>query len=138
MTVTRRYVTRHDYIKIWRDSFEFDNFSCTELTSALNKVAKGNATFRRDDLMKCKKHSNPGSELTKLYKAKTNYGLPKKDLAEVLVDIMLDQNAKRKIDNRPIVKVLFRTAKLASRNPFPIIHESWVRNQSSKHLGKKR
>ncbi len=134
----QRYVTRYDYIKIWKDSFEFDNFSCTELASALSKVSKGHAHFTRDELLACKNQSNSGAALKKLFTLKTKYGLPKVELAKILVDIMLAPESRRKVDNRPITMVLFRVAKLASRNPFPIMHESWIRNQASTFLGKKR
>ena len=36
--VDRRYVTRPDYVRIWKQSFEFDNFSCTEIATALTEL----------------------------------------------------------------------------------------------------
>ena len=41
----RRYITRPEYIRIWKRSFEFDNFSCTEIASALGEVAEGRVRF---------------------------------------------------------------------------------------------
>ena len=41
----RRYVTRPEYIRIWKRSFEFDNFSCTEIAAALGEVAEGRVRF---------------------------------------------------------------------------------------------
>jgi len=134
----RRYVTRPDYIKIWKDSFEFDNFSCSEIASALNKLSEGYATFNRNELAICKNSSNSGVSLKALFRQKSKYGLQKIKLAELLIESMLSQNSRRKIGNRPIIKVLERVAKLASRNPFPTMHETWERNQASTYLGKKR
>jgi len=133
-----RYVTRPEYIKIWKDSFEFDNFSCSEIAATMNKLSKGNAKFNRNDLAICKKASNPGASLKDLFHQRTNYGLEKIKLAELLIGLMLSSKSRRKIENRPIVKVLKRVANLAFRNPLPTMHEIWEKNQASKHLGKKR
>jgi len=133
-----RFVTRQDYIKIWKDSFEFDNFSCNEIASALNKLSKGHATFKLKEISICKKSSNPGNSLKNLFREKANYGLEKIKLAELLVEAMLSPTARRKIINRPIAKVLIRVASLSSRNPFPIMHETWEKNQASTYLGKRR
>jgi hypothetical protein len=134
----RRYVTRPEYIKIWKDSFEFDNFSCTEIALALNKLSKGHATFSRTELTTCKNSSNSGVALKNLFRQKSQYGLQKVKLAENLIELMLSPDSKRKIKNRPIIKVLERVARLASRNPFPTMQETWERNQASTYLGKKR
>jgi hypothetical protein len=133
----RRYVTRPEYIKIWKDSFEFDNFSCTEMTLALNKLSKGHATFNRTELTRCKNASNSGVALKNLFCQKSQYGLQKVKLSEILIDLMLSPDSKKKVENRPIVKVLKRVARLASRNPFPIMQETWERNQASTYLGRK-
>ena len=134
----RRYVTRLNYIKIWKESFEFDNFSCTEIAAALNELAQGYATFTTKEVTGVKKLSNPGSELTKLYHKKTSYDLPKIKLGEILVRNMMSPSAKRKIESRPIIKTLNRVECLAVRNPLPITHKVWKANQESKYLGKKR
>lgn len=131
-------MTRPEYVKIWKDSFEFDNFSCTEMTLALNKLSKGYATFNRTELTICKNASNSGAALKDLFFQKSQYELQKVRLAEILIDLMLSPNSKRKVENRPIVKVLKRVARLASRNPFPTMQETWERNQASTYLGKKR
>lgn len=134
----RRYVTRPEYIRIWKDSFEFDNFSCSEIASALNKLSKGHANFKCNELAICKKSSNPGVFLKNLFFEKTNYGLQKIKLADLLIESMLSPNSRRKIKNRPIIKVLERVANLASHNPFPTRHETWEKNQASTYFGKKR
>jgi len=50
----------------------------------------------------------------------------------------LSPNTKRKIENRPIIRVLERVRHLAAMNPFPVRQEYWEINQASKYFGKKR
>jgi len=134
----RRYITRPEYIRVWKNSFEFDNFSCGEIAAAMNEQAKDYARFSVTEVTTCKNYSNPGACLQKLYKEKTHYGLQKIKLNEFLVKLMMLPNARRKIENRPIVQVLGRVARLAARNPLPTMNEVWEKNQASKYLGKKR
>lgn len=134
----QRYVTRTEYIRIWKDAFEFDNFSCSEIAAAMNELAQGYASFTSAEVTVCKKDSNPGSSLHKLYKKKAQYGLQKIKLNEILIEHMMSPVSRRRIENRPIIKVLERVARLAVRNPLPTMHEIWEKNQASKYLGKKR
>jgi len=134
----RRYVTRPDYIKIWRESFEFDNFSCSEIAAAMSELAQEHASFTNSEISTCKRSPNPGACLKKIYNQKTNYGLNKIKLNEILVEYMLSPNSRRKIENRPIIKILKRVVNLAVRNPLPTMHKIWEENQASKYFGKKR
>lgn len=134
----RRYVTRPEYIRIWNNSFEFDNFSCKEIAAAMTELAQGHARFTSAEVAVCKKDTNPGSRLKDLYRRKANYGLQKVNLNETLVEYMLSTDSRRKIENRPIIKVLERVVRLSALNPLPTMHEIWEENQASKYLGKKR
>ena len=134
----RRYVTRSDYIQIWKDSFEFDNFSATEIAEALNELAEGHATFSMEEVDNVRRQSNPGSELKKLYSKKTDYGLQKIKLSEILVKNMMSTSDKCDIENRPIITILNKVEHLASRNPLPVTQELWSVNQESAFFGKKR
>ncbi len=58
---SRRYVTRPEYIRIWKDSFEFDNFSCAEIAAALTELAQGVVEFSVSDVANAKKASPPMS-----------------------------------------------------------------------------
>lgn len=133
-----RYVTRPEYIRIWKDAFEFDNFSCTEIAIAMNDLAQGKAHFITADVTACKKDPNPGACLERLYQKKAKYGLQKIKLCEILVEHMMSPNSRRRIENRPIIEVLERVVQLAVGNPFPTMHKIWEKNQASKYLGKKR
>jgi len=133
-----RYVTRSEYIKIWRNSFEFDNFSATEIATAMNKLAENRIHIKAKDIIECKGCNNSNNILSKMYKDVSGYGLNKVELNKILVNSMLSSKSRRNPNNRPIIKILRRVLHLAIRNPFPIRHESWENNQSSKYLGKKR
>ncbi|MET0003333.1 MAG: hypothetical protein ABW087_06870 [Candidatus Thiodiazotropha sp.] len=133
-----RYVTRPEYIRIWKDTFEFDNFSCSEIAAGMTQLAQGYASFTTAEVNACKKDPNPGSSLQRLYENKAQYGLQKIKLCEFLIEHMMSPDSRRRIENRPIIKVLERVARLAARNPLPTMHETWEKNQASRYLGKKR
>jgi len=135
---TRRYVTRSDYVKVWHRSFEFDNYSNTELASALTVLSSGKVRFSGTEVETCKNHTEHGSELKRLFKDRTGKKLNKMQFAETLVLAMLSPSSRKKIANRPIVRFLNRVAGLVTRNPLPTMHESWELNQISNFFGKKR
>ena len=131
----KRYVTRPDYIRIWRDSFEFDNFSCAEIASALTDQAGGSVSFIRSEIANVKCQPNPGSALKNLYSEKTNYKLQKVRFSKTLTQHLFSTSARRKVGNRPIVKILTRVAKLAALNHLPTTQETREGNQESRFLG---
>lgn len=133
----RRYVTRGEYIRIWKDSFEFDNYSCEEIAAAMNELAQGRARFSRNEVNGCKKATNASAALVRLYRQKADYDLPKVKLNEIMVEYMLSNDSRRKVENRPIIKALVRVVRLATRNPLPTTLETWEVNQASKYMGKK-
>ena len=132
-----RYVTRPEYIKIWCRSFEMDNFSVTEIASALSVLAPDKVRFTRSEVTACMHQTSPMARLDDHYKTKTGRGIPKPKLAERLVDGMLAKGVRRKIESRPIMKTLERVATLAARNHPPTMLNIWERNQASKYFGKK-
>jgi len=133
----QRYVTKPEHIHIWKDSFEFDNFSCEEIAAAMNKLAQDHANFTNAEVFN-KKDSNSGSSLKKLYEKKTQYGLKKIKLCEILIENMMSPDAFCRTENRPIIKILEYVACLADGNPLPVMHETWKKNQGSNYLGRKR
>ncbi|MDE0412356.1 MAG: hypothetical protein OXI37_09120 [Gammaproteobacteria bacterium] len=133
----KRYVTRPEYIRIWKHCFELDNFSATEIARAFEELCSNRVRFTRNDVATCKRKPRPGAALSALYEGKTQYGLEKIKLAEILVQNMLSPSTRRKHENRRIIRVLGKICTLAARNPFPTMHELWEKNQSSKFLGKK-
>ena len=134
----RRYITRPEYIKIWRTSFEFENFSCSEIASALNQMITSKNHITAREVAICKRDQTPGANLKNLYRQKTGGKLEKARLTEILIEQMLSSGARRSISNRSIVKTLRRVVRLAVRNPLPTMQMVWETNQASKFLGKKR
>lgn len=132
----RNRVTRPEYIHVWKTSFEFDNFSDTELALCLTRACGGTFVFRRAEITQCRKSPQPGSALTRLYRQRTSAGLDKMRLCDDLVD-QIFAAARRKVENRPIVKLLQRIAGLALRNPPPVTQEIYDANQRSRFLAKK-
>ena len=136
--IDRRYVTRPEYIRIWKRSFEFDNFSCTEIAAALGEVAEGRVRFTVKQVRAAREEKQPGAALAALYRRETDYDLPKIALSESLVRRMLCPAARRNIENRPIVGVLDRIVVLAARNHLPTTQRTRDANQESRFLGLKR
>ena len=139
----RRHVTRQEYIRLWNINFEFDNFSCREIAAAMNQLAQGNISFSPAEVIMCKKNkalkknATPGAELSRLYEEKTKRSLNKIKLNEFLVSGMFAPGSRRKIENRPIIKILDKVARLATHNHFSTRQEDYEINQDSKLFGKK-
>ena len=131
-----RNVTRHDYVKIWKQTFEFDNFSCTEIAKALNQLDGDQYPFSPTDLTKARDSQNAGAALKKLYEKRAkNRRLDKVKLAEILVGNMLLQRTGRRIENRPIIMTLKRVIRLAAKNKLPMTQESSDLYQESNLFG---
>lgn len=136
-----RKATRRDHIKIWRTSFELENFSDTEIARALNQVA-GEDTFTRADVAACRAAVLEGPRkgqklrtIDRLFEERSDVPLNKPRLGLILVDIMMDPTNRRSPGNRPITKFLVRVGRKASRNFQPVTHEDWEINQRSGYLG---
>lgn len=134
----RTRVTRPEYVRVWKRSFEFDNFSNTELADALGEAAERKVYFSAADLATCRSSPNPGSALARLYQERAQRGLQKPKLSDILAAKMLSPASRKAIGNRPIIKVLQRIVALTMKNPFPVMQDIWEKNQRSKVLAKKR
>lgn len=134
----KRFVTRPEYIKIWKKSFEFDNFSNSELAQTLTEISEGRTNFSAPDINACRIAKFPGAELSRLFQERLSYGLNKIRLSELLVSHMLPPESRKDARNRPIIGVLRRVYRMAALNPLPTMQRVWEQNQTSKHLGKKR
>lgn len=136
-----RKATRRDHIKVWRTSFEMENFSDSEIAEALNVLA-GSKVFSRSDVAGCRTAVEMGPKkgqklqtIDWLYEQRLDATLDKPALGQVLVNIMLDPKTRRSPGNRPITKFLLRVARKASLNFQPVTQEDWERNQRSGYLG---
>ena len=92
-----RQVTRPEYIKIWKDSFEFDNFSCTEIAGALSELAGRGAQFTTQDVAGAKSKRDSGAAVKKLYADRTKgRSLDKVGLVQILTDTLLSPTTHRR------------------------------------------
>jgi hypothetical protein len=137
----KRRATRRSNTKIWRTSFEFENFSDTELASAMNDMA-GYPRFERADLARCRasmlegpRKGRPLYTIERLYASRMGSKLDKPNLGRLLANIMFAPTARRDPDNRPISRFLRRIGKQALLNHQPSTQEYWEINQSSGYLG---
>ncbi|WBX94967.1 hypothetical protein [Pseudoxanthomonas mexicana] len=133
----RKRITRPEYIHVWKSAFELDNFSNSELARALIRVSGERYRFTAAEIVSCRAAKNPGAALSKLYREATQFGLPKLQLADALVDTLLSDRSRRRAENRPIIKVLVRALKLAALNHLPTRQEAWTMNQASRLLARK-
>ena len=138
---TDRKATRSDHIKVWRTNFELENFSDTELAHAMNQLAR-RKLFDRADVAACRAAVNAGPQkgkklatIDRLFAERVGVPLDKPGLGRLLVDIVIDPNARRKPGNRPIVRFLQRVAAKSVRNFQPVTQEDWESNQRSGYLG---
>ena len=136
-----RKATRPDHIKIWRTSFELENFSNTEIALALNRLV-GKTIFSATDVAACRTAVLAGPKkgqklrtIDRLFEERSSIPLNKPALGMILVDIMMDPASRRSPGNRPITKFLVRVARKASRNFQPVTQEDWEINQRSGYLG---
>ena len=104
----------------------------------MNELAQGHTHFTVSEVSGCKKDTQPGACLEKLYHKKTDYDLNKIKLCEIFVDYMMSPDSRRRIENQPIVKVLERVERRATLNPLPTTQQIWVMNQRSGYLSRKR
>jgi len=130
-----RFAMPEDHIALWDVSLEFDNFSDTEIASALSALNESGVKFKRSDVKIAREAEEPGKALRELYARKTQERLKKPKLAALLSKILIDPKAKRRIYNRPLVKLLDQVCLRAMRNPFPTRQDIWANNQEFGWLG---
>lgn len=129
-----RHVTRPDYIKVWEQSFEFDNFTDAELARGLNEVG-GSKMFISRQLLACRRQANPGAALKALYLNVMGMRLDKLALGKRLIRGVLRKIPVRRLAKRPLFATLVRVADLAMKNPLPTMLDSWAKNQASSYFG---
>lgn len=136
-----RKATRPDHVKVWRTTFELDNFSDTEIAAAMN-VQAGGRVISRADVSACRAAMLNGVSkgtalrtIDRIFEERAGLALDKPALGLLLVDAMFDPKSRRAIGNRPITRFLVRVAGKAARNFQPVTEEDWRINQRSGYLG---
>jgi hypothetical protein len=129
-----RMLTRPEYLRLWTENIEFDNFSDDEIASALTVVSENRCQFSSNEIQQCRSMKD-GNPLGELYQTKLNYGLDKTKLLGVLFDLLMADLDLNK--DRPIVKTLAEVVKIANQNHQSMCLEDWNANQESGFLGNK-
>lgn len=129
-----RRVTSTDWVKIWQHSFEFDNYSNTEIRNALNELANHEVTF---DMIEISAIRNSEKKVTlgSLYLNKMSSHLSKRELNRILARNLFDPSSRRQICNRKIVKLLSRIVDLATKHHLPYSIEGWESYQKAGRFG---
>src|ERR1051325_9325425 len=133
-----RKLTRDEYIHLWEDSIEFDNFSDTEIAEAMTRKADGGSTFTSDEVATARAaKQKKGKPLHHLYVEKMADGLHKVVLLGTLVDAVIANAAAELVDPppRPLVRLLLRVVELAASNHQPVSADLWRLNQGTGYLG---
>lgn len=139
-----RLATRKNYVKLWKLSFEMDNFNDAELARAMSEYSHGKAKFSSADVRQCRESAKAAKKNTKirtlqvLYTERTGQPFRKPQFGRRLMQVMFDPATKRKPKNRPIVRFLDRLAELAARNHQPVTQAMWEYNQRSGYFGTMR
>lgn len=137
----KRTITKPEYIHVWTKNVEFDNFTHDEIARAMTEVSEGRYTFQAEEIKYCDDKFTPfaGDLLSKLYKEKVEYELPKSKLLETLFGYIIaspkdefDENQKAR---RPVVELIRNVHRLASRNFQPSFYSRWKENQESGYIG---
>ena len=101
--VQGRKLTSPDYIHLWNDSIEFDNFSDEEIAAAMTAVSEGRYTFTGAEVSAAragKTRSKVGNPLHDLYESKLSFGLNKKSLLRELFTSMIADRENELTDLR--------------------------------------
>jgi hypothetical protein len=136
----KRKVTRAEYLRIWNKSIEFDNFDNDEIANALTELCEGNYKFDPADIETCR-NSTGGNPLEGFLNTFTEekYFLNKRALLKTLfaatIGLSSEEYEKRKIGDKPVMKVLQMVLYLAGRNDQPQSDDAWTENQETGLFG---
>jgi len=140
--LSKRFVTKGEYIHIWKGkTIEFENFNDNEIAQAMTTVCEKSYVFKQTEIEKCRlqRNSKEADHLSRLFKEKTGYYLPKRELLGKLIGYIIDNGEKEFTSDgepvRSIVKVIQQIIKLASLNHQSTRFESWEKNQKSGFFG---
>lgn len=139
--VPKRMLTKPEYVRMWDRTFEFDNFSDSELATAMSKLSDGRYQFTTEEVAECrvKWDARKRDHLSELYAEKLHYGLNKKALVASLIDAVIadrqNEVPKDQEPKRPIVALVKELVRLAVLNHQPDSEDLWLENQQSGYLG---
>lgn len=137
----KRRVTKDEYIHIWNNNIELDNFSNDEIARAMTELCERGYIFKAEEIEDCRKifNSKKGDLLAKFYQEKTGRGPSKPNLLKVLSSFIIS-NPDNEFDDkgeakRPVVRIIQKVINLASVNHQPSSRDIWQENQESGYFG---
>ncbi|MBN2287653.1 MAG: hypothetical protein JXI43_14495 [Tissierellales bacterium] len=138
----KRRVTKAEYLLLWKETIEFDNFTDIEIARAMTELGKKTYIFREAEISDSRnqwRRIRKADYLSILFKEKIIRDLNKRDLLGKLFDLIID-NEKKEFSiggepNRSVCKVVKQIIELASLNHQPCRLASWEKNQESGYFG---
>lgn len=132
-----RKITKSDYIKIWDNNFEFDNFTNEEIARVMTKQCQQKYIFKEKEVNIAR---NRLKKIEDIYKEKVKVGLNKRELAKDLSDILIKEIQKEKNaiplrKKRKIINEIIEITEIALKNYFPTHKDLWKKNQESGFFG---
>ncbi len=119
-----------DRILVWDRCFELDNFTDDEIARAMTITAGDRVEFDPADV-RAVRSNWPTTSLSNFYRLRSGADLKKPDMAQALAELAIVSPGFPDSSRRPIVDLLLRVSKEASRNPLPLTREVWEQNQDS-------
>jgi hypothetical protein len=136
--VPGRKLTCPEYVHLWADSIEFDNFTDEEIAEALTRVSEDRYTFRASEVGNARvAKAKKGNPLNTLYQSILSYDLNKVQLLhELFSAVIAGGSAEHKAKPpRPVIGVLNRVIDLAAQNHQPVGPDLWEHNQRTGYFG---
>lgn len=115
-------VTKKDYVKIWDENIEFDNFTPYEIAKAMTKLSENRYQFGPEEVRHCKEQFGSRKDtLSELYKEKLDgYELNKPKLLKILFSFIIsNKDGEVDIDGkakRDVVEVIGNVLSLSIKN----------------------
>ena len=121
----RRRVIPPERVTVWRRNFEFDNFSDTDLATALTEASGGRHRFAREDVARARE----ASDISRVYRLRTGSGLDKRDFARILANLVVSPKTRKRPENRPMVRILLLATEAGLANRLPVTEKVRRENQ---------
>jgi hypothetical protein len=121
-------ITYEEYIWIWKQTFEFDNFTDTEIAKAMTLCSESRFLFKDEEIALCRigQKKSRNDTLSILYKEKLNYELNKPQLGKLLLTNYIEEIIpyyEECSDLRPFIEVIRMLLKLAYLNVPPVFEK---------------
>lgn len=141
------FITKEEYVHLWKTNIEFDNFSDIEIAHAMTQFCQNKYVFMSDEVAECRKQSEntrgrSGEKdyLSCLFTNKTGgYGSNKRELLNMLFTDIIEQpeNEFAADENlkRPVLQIMQKIIELAAKNCRPNTHNAWKINQEAGFFG---